>query len=70
MLNYNLLKNEINNIVTDQLPPKCSAIFILSRIDGKSNQEIASLLNISKKTVENQLYHALKIFRKNILKYL
>ncbi len=42
------------------LSPKIKTIFILSRMEGLDNQEIADHLNISKKTVENQLSIALK----------
>ncbi len=65
-----LLENKINSIVEKHLPEKCRLIFVLSRVEGKSNQEIASLLNITKKTVENQLYHALKVLRKKLKKFL
>ncbi|MEM8567578.1 MAG: RNA polymerase sigma-70 factor [Bacteroidota bacterium] len=46
------------------LPPKTKQVFLLSRIDGYSNQEIAEELNISVKTVENQMTRALKHLRK------
>lgn len=45
------------------LPPRCQEIFWLSRINSLSNQEIAEKLNISKRTVENQLTRALKALR-------
>lgn len=45
------------------LPPRCQEIFWLSRINSLSNQEIAQKLNISKRTVENQLTRALKALR-------
>jgi len=69
-LNISLLEEKINSVVTTHLPKKCRQIFILSRIDGKSNQEIADLLNITKKTVENQLNLALKTIRKKLKKFL
>ncbi|GAC1416516.1 MAG: RNA polymerase sigma-70 factor [Flavisolibacter sp.] len=47
----------------DDLPPKCKEVFLLSRISHKSYREIADLLNISVKTVENQISKALKILR-------
>jgi RNA polymerase sigma-70 factor, ECF subfamily len=43
-----------------QLPEKCYAVFTLSRFGGYSNKEIADELNISIKTVENQVTIALK----------
>lgn len=42
------------------LPDKCKEIFQLSRLDNLTNQEIASQLNISVKTVEAQITKALK----------
>ena len=42
------------------LPDKCRAVFELSRTENLSNQEIASQLNISVKTVEAQITKSLK----------
>ena len=61
---------EIQRIVNDKLPEKCRTIFILSRIEGMSNPEIATLLALSIRTVENQIYRALKILKKNLKNYL
>ena len=60
------LEDKIQYIVNKYIPGKTRTIFILSRIEGKSNDEISSLLNISKKTIENHLYYALKTLRKKI----
>ncbi len=46
--------------VIDSLPLKRRDIFIMSRFDGLSNDEIASILGVSKKTVENQISLATK----------
>ena len=46
-----------------QLPPKCKEIFLLSRFGKLSYKEIATNLDISPKTVENQLGKALKMLR-------
>ncbi|WP_345209935.1 RNA polymerase sigma-70 factor [Mucilaginibacter gynuensis] len=46
-----------------ELPEKCRQIFILSRKEYLSNKEIASRLNISIKTVENQMTIALRYLR-------
>lgn len=64
------LRERIFQIVHKSLPQKCRMIFLLSRIEGMKNQEIADLCKISKKTVENQINHALKILRKKLAKYL
>ncbi|WP_254412156.1 RNA polymerase sigma-70 factor [Dyadobacter diqingensis] len=46
-----------------QFSPKCKEVFELSRKSYKSNKEIADLMNISVKTVENHLTKALQILR-------
>jgi RNA polymerase sigma-70 factor (family 1) len=43
------------------LPEKCREVFYLSRFESLSNKKIAERLNISHKTVENQITKALKI---------
>lgn len=45
------------------LPDKCREIFVLSRKNHLSNKEIAEKLNISPKTVENQLTIAIRKLR-------
>lgn len=47
----------------DGLPPERKKIFLLSKRDGLKYQEIADLLHISVKTVENQIGKALKSLR-------
>ena len=64
------LEKQIQEIVNDKLPEKCREIFILSRIEGLSNIEIAKSLDISIRTVENQVYRAIKILKKNLKNYL
>jgi RNA polymerase sigma-70 factor (family 1) len=44
----------------DQLPPKCKIIFKLVKEDGLKYREVAEILEISVKTVENQLAIALQ----------
>ena len=65
-----MLQEEIQRIVNEKLPDKCRTIFILSRIENRSNPEIAEILNLSTRTVENQIYRALKILKKNLKNYL
>ncbi len=57
-----LIYNEI-----EKLPQKCREIFIMSYIEEKKASEIASLLNISRRTVEAQLYKGLRIIRDALL---
>ncbi|MDT7828021.1 RNA polymerase sigma-70 factor [Pricia sp. S334] len=45
------------------LPPKCKMIFVLSKKEGLSNLEISEHLNISIKTVENQITKAFSDLR-------
>jgi RNA polymerase sigma-70 factor, ECF subfamily len=54
----------------NELSPKCREIFILSRMEGKKNHEIAKELNISVKAVEAQITKALKIFRVSLKDFL
>lgn len=46
------------------LPEKCREVFVLSRQESLTNQEIAQKLNISVKTVEGQITTALKKIKK------
>jgi RNA polymerase sigma-70 factor (family 1) len=52
--------------IVDQLPPRCKRIFIMSRVSGLSNREIAEQLAISKRTVETQISNALKVLREKL----
>ena len=52
------------------LPPACKSVFILSRFEEMSYKEIAETLEISIKTVENQMGKALKILREHLKDYL
>lgn len=54
----------------EKLPSRCKEIFLLSRFNGRSNQEIADSLGISKRTVELQISNALKILRIEMQQYL
>jgi RNA polymerase sigma-70 factor, ECF subfamily len=55
----NDMRKEVSMAV-EALPQQCRQVFQLSRIDYKSNDEIASLLNISKNTVKSHLLNAVK----------
>ncbi|MBD0833446.1 RNA polymerase sigma-70 factor [Aestuariibaculum sp. TT11] len=50
----------------EQLPAKCKEIFLLSKKEGLTNNEIAEYLNISIKTVEGQITKAYRILRRLI----
>lgn len=54
----------------DLLPMERRKVFIMSRYDGLTYQEIADRLSISVKTVENQMGKALKFLREELAEYL
>lgn len=56
------LERSINTFV-ETLPPQQKKIFQLSRFEGLTHKEIAIKLDISERTVENQMYRALKILK-------
>lgn len=57
---------DIANQVIDQMPEKRKSIFRLSRDQGYTNKEISEKLNISIKTVENQMTSALSSLRQKL----
>ena len=63
------LEKNIHSAIND-LPEKCRNVFQLSRFDQMKYQEIADALNISVKTVENQMGKALKILRHRVIDFL
>ena len=68
-----LAKNDFNRLLDAKialLPPKCRQIFILSRKQQLSTKEIAERLNLSPKTVENQITIALKKLKSSMGEFL
>jgi len=57
-----LLHKEIN-----KLPPQCQKIFKLNRFERLKYKEIALMLGVSEKTVENHIGTALRMLRKALL---
>jgi RNA polymerase sigma-70 factor (ECF subfamily) len=53
-----------------QLPPKCSEVFTLSKVNGLTYVQIAEKMNISVKTVENHMGKALRLMRELLTKSL
>lgn len=51
----------------DELPTRCRQVFLLKRYSGLSNNEVAELLAISHKTVENQMTKAIKHLKKRLV---
>lgn len=69
-LEDDLFTNELNELIKltiANMPQKRREIFIMSREKGMSNQEIAKKLNISKRTIENQITLALSMLRKVVV---
>jgi len=62
-LEQELLEERLRKAV-EELPHRCRSVFLLSRIEGKSNREIAGLLGTSVRTVEHQVSHALSVLRR------
>lgn len=54
----------------DRLPPKCRVIFLLSRQEGLPYKQIAEQLDLSLKTVENQMGIALEKLRQDLKPFL
>lgn len=48
------------------LPEKCRIVFLMSRLDGLANRQIAETLDISVKAVEKQITRALKQLRESL----
>jgi RNA polymerase sigma-70 factor (ECF subfamily) len=63
------LESRISNAM-EKLPEQCRLIFKLSRFEDLKYAEIAEQLDISVKTVENQMGKALKIMREQLKEYL
>lgn len=62
LLEYRQLSNALQRGI-DQLPGRRKEIFIMSRFDGRTYEEIASHLNISKSAVNKHIIEALVFLR-------
>lgn len=60
-------KRKLVNEIVDKMPKKRRQVFVKSRIEGKSNEQIATEMGLSKKTVENHINLALKMLRKTLI---
>ncbi len=67
-LTYKELSQKVNDAI-ESLPKKCKQIFLLSRESGYTYREIAGELDISVKTVENQMVIALRKLREHLSPY-
>ena len=62
------LSDSIDQIM-EELPPKCKEAFVLSRLNGLKNREIAEHMAITEKVVEKHITRALKRFRDGLRRY-
>lgn len=62
------LQEKITSAI-DSLPEKCREVFIMSRFRAMKNEEIAHELELSKRTVETHISHALNILRSELKNY-
>lgn len=53
----------------DTLPERCRMVFVMKRLEGMSQKEIGAALNISTKTVENQITKAMKVLKEALQLY-
>ena len=67
-----MINNDLRNAISDcinKLPKNRREIFCMNRFDHLTYTEIASILNISIKTVETQMSRSLKFLRKKLSLY-
>lgn len=67
------IASELQEIILgaiDKLPERCREVFVMSRLEQMKNDEIAEKLDLSKRTVETHISHALKILRVELTDYL
>ncbi|MEM1358970.1 MAG: RNA polymerase sigma-70 factor [Bacteroidota bacterium] len=56
------LQQRINRAI-DKLPERCRMVFVMSKLEDMSHRDIADSLDISTKTVENQMTRAYRFLR-------
>ena len=56
--------------IIESLPEQCKNMFRMSRFRGLKNREIALIYAVSPRTVETQIYRALKVLKENLSSYL
>lgn len=60
---------EVLESVLAVLPPRCRDIFLMAKLQGMKYREIAESLNLSEKTIENQMTKAIKMLREYVATY-
>lgn len=70
--NFYVIKELEENIkrVVDNLPMPYREAFVMNRFQNKTYKEIASILNLSPKTIDYRIQQALKILRIELREYL
>jgi len=63
---WNDMISRLNTLV-NSMPEQRKIIFCLSTKEGLTNQQIADKLNLSKRTVENQLYRATQYLKGSLI---
>ncbi len=66
---HNELAEKIEAVIAS-LPEQCRNIFRMSRFRGMKNREIAEIYSISVRTVETQIYRALKVLKNSLKPHL
>ena len=69
MASQALEEKERDRVFLDLWTQKGGKIFVLSKKEGYANLEISEILNISIKTVENQITIAFKSIRSQVVKH-
>ena len=62
---FNEMQDRLNELI-EQFPDQRRKIFKMSKQEGLTNDEIAGKLNLSKRTVENQLYRAVAYLKEHL----
>jgi RNA polymerase sigma-70 factor (family 1) len=62
--------NEAVEVAVNRLPEKSREVFKLSRMEGRSNAEIATLLHLSEKAIEYHLTKSLRELRLHLKDYM
>ena len=70
LFKYGYDLNELINKAIDTLPEKCKQIFVMNKIEGKKQKDIALELEISINTIETQMAIAYKKLRESLKQFL
>ncbi|NMH89057.1 RNA polymerase sigma-70 factor [Flavivirga sp. Y03] len=68
-----VIETELEERITraiDTLPEKCKRVFLKSRFEGLKHSEIADIMHISKRTVDNHISNALQHMKLHLKEYL